>query len=96
MREDKERIIENLCYTELVYERINKKLRVKFTRQETEEFILKVLRETGSNFFERIGKNIYVTNAKSNIRITINSNTFRIITVNKIVKQKQHLLPHGS
>lgn len=77
-------IIENICYTELVYERINKKWNVKYSKEEIETFILKILNETDNQFYTKIGKNYYITNKENEIRITINSYTFRIITVDKI------------
>lgn len=80
---NKKEILENICYTELVYERINKKLNIKFSKKQIEEFILKILKETDEIFFSKIGKNYYVTNMKNNIIITINSNTFRIITADR-------------
>jgi hypothetical protein len=80
---NKSKILQNICYTALVYDRINKKLNSKFSKQEIEKMLFEIIRETQENFFQRIGKNIYVTNSEKNIRITINSNTFRIITVNK-------------
>jgi hypothetical protein len=84
---NKQEILERICYTELVYERINKKLNINFSKEQIVEYILKILKETDLNFFTRIGKNYYVINTKNSIRITINSSTFRIITVDKI-KQK--------
>ncbi|MBN2893894.1 MAG: DUF3781 domain-containing protein [Bacteroidales bacterium] len=84
MTENKQEILKNLCYTELVYERINKKLNTKFSKEQIEEYMLKILKDTDVDFFTKTGKNYYITNTKSNIRVTINSNTFRIITVDKI------------
>jgi len=84
MNINKQQILENICYTELVYERINKKLDIKFSKNQIEEFILKTLKETDEIFFKKNGKNFYITNAENNIRITINSNTFRIITIDMI------------
>ena len=49
-----------------------------------EDLMLKILKETKLNNFTKIGKNFYVCNKEYNIKITINSNTFRIITVDKI------------
>ncbi len=83
---DKQEILENICYTELVYERINKKLNIKFSKKQIEEYIFNILKETDEIFFSGIGKNIYVLNTENNIRITINSNTFRLITVDRIEK----------
>ena len=86
MREIKQRIIEAHCYTELVFERINKKLTVNLSKMQIELFIAEILENTTEENFIKRGKNYYVTNRQKNIRITINSNTFRIITVDKIRK----------
>lgn len=83
---NKNEILEKLCYTELVYGRINKKLGVNLSRKEIEEFILKILKETDIMFYTKKGKNFYIINKANKIRITINSRTFRIITVDRINK----------
>ena len=77
----KTEILENICYTELVYKRINKKLKTQLSKVEIEKMILKIIRETNESLFQKIGKNIYVTNNERKIRITVNYNTYRIITV---------------
>lgn len=69
---------------QFVYNRINKKLEVNFSRKESETLIEKVLKETDVKFFEKKGKNFYVTNNQYKIKITVNSNTFRIITVDNV------------
>ncbi len=79
MTVNKQAILENLCYTELVYERINKKLNLDLSRGQIEAFILQILQKTASEFFTKKGKNFYVVSRENNIRITINSNTYRII-----------------
>jgi hypothetical protein len=81
---NKIQILNNICYTELVYERINKKLKTNLSKKQIEEYLLKILNETPVNSFSKIGKNFYIENHKYKIKITINSNTFRIITVDKI------------
>jgi len=81
---NKKEILENICYTELVYGRINKKLNIKFSKKQIEEFISKILKETEINSFLKIGKNFYIVNIENNVRITINSNTFRVITADRI------------
>ncbi|MCH3880952.1 MULTISPECIES: DUF3781 domain-containing protein [Tenacibaculum] len=86
MKLDKEEILQNHCYTELVYQRINKKLNSSFTKLEIEALIRKVLTETEVDNFERKGKNFYIYNKEHNIKITVNSNTFRIITVDWFIK----------
>ena len=82
----KEEILQKHCYTELVYQRINKKLNTSFTKSEIETLICKVLTETSVDNFERKGKNFYIYNKEHNIKVTVNSNTFRIITVDRIIK----------
>ncbi len=82
----KTEILQKLCYTRLVYRRINKKLRCQLSDDEIEELIFKVITETKKELFERKGKNVYITNREQNIRITVNRNTFRVITVDLIDK----------
>ncbi len=81
MTDCKLRIIENLCYTELVYARINKKLTRDLSKGQIESFVYEMLIKTDEMCYLKKGKNFYVTNTENNIRLTINSNTFRIITV---------------
>ncbi len=40
---DKQQIIDNICYTELVYGRINKKLGLTYTKGQIEKLILNLL-----------------------------------------------------
>jgi hypothetical protein len=89
MNINKQDILENICYTELVYGRINKKLNISFSKKQIEKFIFQILKETDNSFFIESGKNFYVTNKENNVKIAINSNTFRVITVDKIERKKQ-------
>lgn len=86
MKKEKEEILVNHCYTELVYQRINKKLSANLSKKEIEILMQKVLNETDSDSYQKIGKNYYISNKKQNIKITINSYTFRIITVDKLIQ----------
>ncbi|WP_166384229.1 DUF3781 domain-containing protein [Polaribacter sp. 11A2H] len=86
MENNKNEILEKHCYTELVYQRINKKLKTAFSKDETEKLIRNILEETTVENYLKKGKNFYVSSKEHNIRITVNSNTFRIITVDKILK----------
>jgi hypothetical protein len=85
MKSIKEEILEKHCYTELVYERINKKLGTNFSKKESESLIKNVVAETDITCFKKIGKNFYITSKKQGIKITVNSTTFRIITVDKMI-----------
>ena len=87
MKQIKEEILEKHCFTELVYERINKKLESSFSKKESELLIKNVIKETEIVFFNKKGKNFYISNKVKNMRITVNSNTFRIITVDVLIKK---------
>lgn len=80
----KENILNNISYTELVYSRINKKLNLTLSKLEIEALISKIISETDESNFQKKGKNIYITNSKRNIRLTINSYTNTIITADKL------------
>ena len=80
----KNNILDNICYTDLVYGRINKKLGMNLTNDEIEDFILKIIVDAQEDDFEIIGKNYYINNYTENIKLTINRNTTRIITAEKI------------
>ncbi len=81
---DKIEILNKICFTELVYGRINKKLKSNFSKSGIEKMIFDTIKETEEADFKRIGKNIYVANREKNIKITINSNTYRVITADKV------------
>ena len=84
MNINKDEILHNICYTELGYARINKKLNTDFSKEQIENLILRIIDETPATFFEKAGKNYYIINPNHCIKITINSNTFRVITVDEI------------
>lgn len=70
---EKQSIIQNICYTDLVYERINKKLQTNYSKSEIEGLIDLVLQDTTPENIIRKGKNYYTTNTLCSITITINS-----------------------
>jgi len=80
----KNEILDKICYTDLVYERINKKLNMELSKDKIEEMIFVIIKETEECDFKRTGKNIYITNNERNVRLTINSYTNRIITADKL------------
>lgn len=87
MSEDsKNKIINSICYTDLVYGRINKKLKLNLSNPDIETLVITVLKETPEHQFIKKGKNIYISNTSKNIRLTINSYTYRIITADIIKK----------
>jgi predicted oxidoreductase (fatty acid repression mutant protein) len=86
MNNYKNEILNKICYTELVYNRINKKLNIELSKDKIEELISTIIKETDSVNFKKTGKNIYITNNERKIRLTINSYTNRIITADKLDK----------
>lgn len=83
MNDIKQLILRNLCYTDLVYSRINKKLGVELSPTEIEELLHEALSKTDAKEIEKRGKNYYTNCCTYDMRITINSNTFRVITVDR-------------
>ncbi len=80
-------ILDKICYTDLVYGRINKKLSIELSKDKIEEMIFEIIKETKESEFKKTGKNIYITNNERNVRLTINSYTNRIITADKLNKK---------
>ena len=84
MEDYKKEILDKICYTDLVYDRINKKLKIQLTNDEIEKMIYEIIEETDKTKFQKTGKNIYITNNYKNVRLTINSYTNRIITADRL------------
>lgn len=80
----KTKILSNTCYTELVYGRINKKLKCAMSRSEIETYLYAIIQNTDCANIVEQGKNYYITNLSDKIRITINSRTYRVITVDRL------------
>ncbi|WP_407889449.1 DUF3781 domain-containing protein [Levilactobacillus sp. N40-8-2] len=77
------KISENICYTELMYERVNKKLAVDWSRSETEVWVQAILGDPDS-LVGRRGKNYYVANQRRRVQLTVNACNYRLITVNRL------------
>lgn len=88
MNNYKKEILDKICYTELVYGRINKKLSTELSKDKIEELISIIISETDETGFQKTGKNIYITNNERNVRLTVNSYTNRIITVDKLNEKR--------
>ena len=87
MNNYKKEILDKICYTDLVYERINKKLNIELSKDKIEEMIFAIIKETDETEYQKTGKNIYITNNERNVKLTINSYTNRIITADKLNKK---------
>jgi len=90
MNDYKKEILDKICYTDLVYERIKKKLNIELSNDKIEEMIFEIIKETEKTEFLKIGKNIYITNKEKNVILTINSYTNRIITADKLNKKQRN------
>ena len=88
MHDYKTEILHKICYTDLVYFTINKKLNIQLQKDEIEKMIYEIIEETDKMKFQKTGKNIYITNNYRNVRLTINSNTYRIITADRLNKKQ--------
>lgn len=89
MNNYKTEILNKICYTGLVYGRINKKLNKQLSKDEIEKMIFEIIEDTKETQFQKTGKNIYISNDERNIKITINSYTHRIITVDNLNKKQR-------
>ncbi|WP_203640372.1 DUF3781 domain-containing protein [Levilactobacillus andaensis] len=78
-------IIDHVCYTELVYQRVNKKLSVDLSQAEVEGLVVLVLDDSATSI-EKRGKNYYVTNQPRQVQLVINSFNYRLITVNRVTE----------
>lgn len=85
MKIDKDMILRRICYTDLVYDRIRKKLSMDLSNNQIEEFMRLLIEEVPRESMEKRGKNYYIYNRDKSIRITINSNTIRVITVDRLL-----------
>ena len=56
----KDEIIRCHCYTELVYDRINKKLRLKMSHCEIETLVIQIIRNAQEDEIQKKGKNYYI------------------------------------
>ncbi len=92
MEDYKTEIINKICYTDLVYERINKKLNLQLPKDEIEKMIHQIIEETDKTEFRKAGKNIYITNKHRNVRLTINAYTNRIITADRLKNKTSALV----
>ncbi len=76
-------ILNNICYTELVYGRINKKLGLCLSNSDVEALVTNLISRP-ENQINKVGKNFYITDLKDKISLTVNSFTYRVITADKL------------
>ncbi|MEX0380707.1 DUF3781 domain-containing protein [Leuconostoc sp. MS02] len=73
----------HVCYTALVYQRVNKKLSRDMTSTQIEALVQRVLNSELMSILCR-GKNYYIEDKTEGVVLTINKNNYRLITINKL------------
>ncbi len=84
----KEKIITHICYTPLVYGRVNKKLHLQLSNTAIEHLVLTTIQALPASAITKVGKNYYIANAINNIRLTVNAHNYRLITADILSKLK--------
>lgn len=73
--------LNNVCYTSLVFNRVNKKLQVNLSNEEIKTLVEQIISNKTTTIVKN-GKNYYLQN--NDIELVINSFNYRLITVNKL------------
>ncbi|MGQ2375645.1 DUF3781 domain-containing protein [Companilactobacillus zhachilii] len=73
--------LNNVCYTPLVFNRVNKKLQVNLSNEEIKTLVNQIIQDKATTIVKD-GKNYYLQN--DDIELVINSFNYRLITVNKL------------
>lgn len=73
--------LENVCYTPLVFGRVNKKLQQNLSSEEIKSLVDKIIKDDTTTIIKN-GKNYYLQNGT--VELVINSFNYRLITANKI------------
>jgi len=76
-------ILEKHKYTELVFNRINKKLKTTLDKEWIKKYIFNLIKKSKEEDIIKKWKNFYIYNKIDNIRITVNWFTYTVITVDK-------------
>ena len=58
----KSEILSKICYTDLVYGRINKKLKTNYSISEIKTLLYNLIKESPESSIQKIGKNFYILN----------------------------------
>lgn len=77
--------LENVCYTPLVFGRVNKKLSLNLDNDEIKNLVDKIIIDNSTTIIKK-GKNYYLRN--DNIELVINSFNYRLITANNASHKK--------
>lgn len=78
---NQEIFLKNICYTPLVFERFNKKLKLDLSESEIKQLVNQII-SADNTTFQKTGKNYYLRHEK--IELVINSFNYRLITANHL------------
>lgn len=73
--------LQNVCYTPLVFKRVNKKLNTTFSDTDIKKLVNNIINGSLTTII-KTGKNYYLQN--NSIELVINSFNYRLITANKL------------
>lgn len=82
---EREIFAKKVCYTLLVFERVNKKLQLQLTVEEIKSLVQDIINDPKTAIIKN-GKNFYLRNTAA--ELVINSYNYRLITANKNKVQK--------
>jgi len=78
---NRQEFLDNICYTDLVFGRVNKKLKTNYSIDEIKDLVNQIVSDPETTINKQ-GKNYYLQN--KSIELVVNSFNFRLITTNKI------------
>lgn len=78
---------QNICYTDLVYGRFNKKLKTSYSNEEIQQLVLDIIQDSATQILEN-GKNYYLNSRTHDLRLTVNKNNYRLITADPYDENK--------
>jgi len=78
---NRQEFLDNICYTDLVFGRVNKKLKTNYSIDEIKDLVNQIVSDPETTINKQ-GKNYYLQN--KSIELVVNSFNFRLITTNRI------------
>jgi len=72
--------LDNVCYTDLVFGRVNKKLNTSYSIDEIKLLVNRIISDSAT-VINKQGKNYYLLN--QDIELVVNSFNYRLITANR-------------
>jgi len=78
---NRDAFLQNVCYTPLVFKRVNKKLTTTFSDDDIKNLVNNIINDPLTVII-KTGKNYYLQN--NSIELVINSFNYRLITANKL------------